>query len=277
MKKSLTLLVCVFCFATICDTAVAQSDDEYHPFLSDRFNIGIGLFYPQKSITLRVDGSLPEDEIDLDKALKMNESETTAIMEFRWRFGEKWSLWAQYWDVNSTGKAVLEEDIEWEDVVFQEGSFVSGGVDLSVARLYFGRTFYTRPGQEFGLGAGVHWMELGAFLEGQVLTNMGDTEFYRGNVSADVPLPNLGAWYHFSWHPKWVLQTRIDWLSVSIGDYSGSLWDAQAGVNWQFSKYVGLGLYYQAFRLDVDVDSSGWHGKAELDQHGPILSLSGSW
>lgn len=277
MKKALTLLVFLCGLIANTDMAVAQSGDEYHPFLSDRFNIGIGLYYPTKSLTLRVDGSAPEDEFDLDEALKLDENETTGNLNFRWRFGEKWSFWGQYWQVNSSGGAVLEEDVEWEDVIFQEGSFAKGGFNVDIARLFFGRTFVTRPGHEFGLGLGLHWMELGVSLEGQVLTSVGDTEFYRGNVSADVPLPNIGGWYNFSWHPEWVFQARIDWLSASIGDYSGGLWNAQAGVNWQFSKYVGLGLYYQGFTLNIDVDKNDWHGKAEADQHGPILALTGSW
>ena len=277
MKKALTLLAFTACFIANTNSALAQSGDEYHPFLSDTFHIGTGIFYPTKTLTLRVDGSTPEDEIELDEALKLDESEATGNLNFRWRFGEKWSFWGQYWKVQSDGGAVLEEDIEWGNVVFQEGTFANGGMDISVARLFFGRTFYTRPGHEFGLGGGLHWMEMGAYLEGQILTSIGDTEFYRGNVSADFPLPNIGGWYHFSWHPKWMFQARIDWLKATVGDYSGGLWNAQAGVNWQFSKRLGLGLSYQGFILDVDVDKGNWHGKAEADQHGPILALTASW
>jgi hypothetical protein len=74
-----------------------------------------------------------------------------------------------------------------------------------------------------------------------------------------------------------VFLARVDWLSASIGDYSGGLWNANAGINWQFSKHFGVGLSYQTFTLDVDVDKSDWHGKAEADQHGPMLSLTASW
>lgn len=273
-------LITAFLFVSLLGVSMpahAQDDDSYHPYLSDRFNLGIGYFYPRKSLTLRVDGATTDNDIDFDETLSLDESEGTGNLTFRWRFGDKWSLWGQYWQVSSSDTAVLKEDVEWEDVVFQEGTFARGGFDVDIARIFFGREFLERPGHELGLGIGLHWMQFGAFLEGQILTDMGDTDFYRGDVDADIPLPNIGGWYMWSWSPKWVFLARIDWLSASIGDYSGGLWNANAGVNWQFSKHVGVGLSYQAFNLNVDVDKTDWRGKVEADQSGPMLSLTATW
>lgn len=254
-----------------------SSDADYHPFLSDTFNLGIGIYYPTKDLELRVDGSLQEFGFDFDETLKLDDSEATANLTFRWRFGEKWSMWGQYWNLGSNGGAVLEEDVIWGDVTFKEGSFVRGGFSSDIARLFFGRSFFTRPGHEFGAGIGAHWMELSANIEGQVLTSEGDTELYRGRVSAGVPLPNIGAWYLYSWSPRWVLSARVDWLSASVGDYSGGIWNGNVGVSWQFSRHAGLGLSYQSFILKVDVDDSDWHGRAEVSQNGPMLALYATW
>jgi hypothetical protein len=81
----------------------------------------------------------------------------------------------------------------------------------------------------------------------------------------------------YSWSPKWLFSARLDWLKVSIGDYSGSLWDARTGIHWQAFENIGLGLYYFAFNLNVDVDKENWHGKAESTNHGPLLALTASW
>jgi hypothetical protein len=258
-------------------SAVAQDSDLYHPFLSDRFNLGVGAFWPSKELTLRVDGSAPEEEIDFDEMLRLDDYERTGSAVFRWRFGQKWSFWGQYWSLEDRGGAVLDEDTEWEDVIFKQGTFVNGGMDTTVARLFFGRTITSGTQFEFGLGAGFHWLELGAFLEGQALTDGGDTEFQRESVSADFPLPNIGVWYHYSWSPNWIFQTRVDWLSASVGNYSGGLWNVQAGVNGSFFRNFGIALHYNAFVLDVDVDKSDWHGKAESVQHGPFLALTATW
>ena len=37
------------------NSAVAQTADDYHPFLSDKFNIELGVFWPQIDFTAQVD------------------------------------------------------------------------------------------------------------------------------------------------------------------------------------------------------------------------------
>jgi hypothetical protein len=39
----------------------------------------------------------------------------------------------------------------------------------------------------------------------------------------------------------------------------------------------GIGLYYNSFNVDVDVDKSDWRGKAESKQNGPYIALTGTW
>ena len=96
-------------------------------------------------------------------------------------------------------------------------------------------------------------------------------------MDAAFPLPNLGAWYMYSWSPRWLFSARIDWLSVTFGDYSGGLTDTQVGVNYQISDTFGVGLSYNRFGFDVDAKGSDINGRIETGQAGPRLTLTGSW
>jgi len=258
-------------------TVIAQESGEVHPLLNAKFALGLGAFSPQKQFEIRVDGSSPSDEIDFDETLGADDSETTGAMAFRWRFGEKWSLTGQYWAVDSQSGAILNQDVEWNDIVFKEGTFANAGLKTTISRVFFGRTFKTGPNYEFGLGAGLHWMEWDIFIEGEAIVGEGTTEFQRGSVDAAFPLPNIGGWFMYSWSPKWIATVEVDWLSVSIGDYSGGLLNARAGINYQAFKHIGIGLSYNNFILDVDVDKSDWHGKLETTQRGPRLELTATW
>ena len=187
-------------------------------------------------------------------------------------------MWGQYWSLSDSEKSVLTEDVEWEDIVFKEGTFVAAGIDQEIARLFLGREFFTpQPNHEFGLGLGLHWMNLEAFIEGQILTDQSDLEFRREKVSADFPLPNIGAWYGYSWNSKWILKARLDWFSANVGDYEGDIWNTQVGLHWQAFKNFGFGLYYNGFLVNVDVDRKNWSGEAETKQHGPWLAITASW
>jgi hypothetical protein len=280
MKAPIIRLTTCFLIAILSGTAMAQesgSSTSYHPFLSDKFHLGIGGFWPQKTIKLRADGSSPGDEINFEEDLGFDESESTSSINFRWRYSKSWSFWAQYWKVDSEGGAVLEEDYEWDDVIFKEGTFARAGSDFTVLRLFFGRAFkFGGPRQEFGLGAGLHVIEIDGFIEGEIIT--GSTkEFHHEKVKATLPLPNIGAWYMYSWSPKWLVDARIDYLSASLGKYSGGLWHAQAGINYQISDVFGLGFAWANFNLKADVDESAWHGSIETQQYGPRLELTASW
>ena len=149
--------------------ALAQESAESHSWLEDRFQISVGAFARRQAFKFSADGSLPEEEIDFDEALGVDDNDISASLTFRWNFGEKWSLWGQAWRVQAKGGALLTEDIEWENLVFQEGSFVNAGVENSVIRAFIGRKVSTGSRHEFGLGAGFHWLELSAFIEGEAL------------------------------------------------------------------------------------------------------------
>lgn len=255
----------------------AQETDGVHPILGDKFYISAAAFFPRKEIRVGVDGSVPGEEIDFGDSLNLKDDDSTVALNFRWRFGEKWSVAGQYWDLSDSVRATLDEDVPWGDVVFQEGTYAKASTTFSVARVFFGRKFSTSDFHEFGLGAGLHWLEVGASIEGQILSNVGDTKVYRGAVSADAPLPNIGGWYTYAFNSKWALATRLDWLSASIGDYSGSLWNAGIGLHWAMFEHVGAAVSYNYFALNVDVDKYGWHGGFETSQHGPSLKLTAYW
>lgn len=264
---------------TVCLPApiLAQSAGSYHPLISDEYMLSVGVFFPDKNFKIRVDGSVPGEEIDFEEALKLDNSEATWALNFDWRFGEKWSVSGQYWKITDSATAVLEEDIQWEDVVFQAGTFAGAGMGLDVVRVFFGRAFATGPQYEFGAGLGFHWLEIDAYLEGQILTSEGDSRLYRDSVDYGFPLPNIGAWYVYSWSPKWALLARVDWLSASVGDYSGGLWNAKLGVNWALTEHFGISGTWNFFELEGDVDRSDWRGKVESEQNGPYIALTANW
>jgi hypothetical protein len=278
VKTRLTTAALSIAALVISAPLFAQNQNDVHPWLEDDFIVNLGGFLPNKDFKIRVDGAVPGREIDFDESVDVTNDDTTGSLWFRWKFGDKWSVAGQYFATDDSGEAVLADDVFWGDNMLQAGSNVGAGVNVDLARVFFGRTFFTTaPQHEFGLGAGLHWLQIEAFLEGEVFVNDQSTGFRRETVSADLPLPNIGAWYWYSLSPRWLLTSRLDWFSASIGDYSGSLWNASVGVNFQPWEHVGFGLSYQMFQVDVDIDKSDWHGNAELTYSGPFLSVDFNW
>ncbi len=276
--KFLKTYICAFFLMAISTSSVsAQESDssrKYHPFLSDNFHIGVGVYRPTKKDKIGADLGLSPGS---GASLEDSESQSTGMFDFRWRYTKNWHFQTTYWNTDSESRKTLTADFEFGGETFQAGSFVGTGVDTSIARLFWGRSFFRKPNHDWGVGLGLHWMEIDVFVEGQIDTGGGSTGFRRESASAVAPLPNLGIWYNYSWSPNWVLLTRFDWLEITIDEFSGSMYDVSVGVNYQMSDHFGMGLAINGFRLDVEINSTDWRGKLVTEQYGPRLNATWSW
>jgi hypothetical protein len=272
------LLLCVLLIAGT-NLVYAQESGNIHPSLTEKFVLDMGIFFPSRSFEIHVDGSIAgaNPNIDFEDEFGLNKSDETFAIEFGWRFGKKWSLLTQYFESSGSRSAVLDEDIEWNDVVFGQGSNAAAGQEFSVLRVFFGRQFATSERHDFGIGAGLHWLEIGAFIEGDILVSGAPNEFRRESVRAEFPLPNVGAWYKYSLSPKWAFRARYDYLSANIDDYNGSLVNASLGFNYRMFENFGLGLSYNAFELDLGITRDDWRGDVTSRYEGLYVSASAYW
>jgi len=274
--KSLSIAMTLFLCCCFCASAYAEETANVHPFLSETFNVQLGVYLPRRNIFVRVDGSAGGENIgiDFDENLQLSKNDNLFALEFTWRFGEKWSLRSQYFDSSTRKSSVLQEDIEWGDDIIQAGSSVSAGSSQTIKRFFFGRSFDSSPEYDYGVGMGVHWLNTGVFVERDFATDFGDASA----VSASGPLPNIGGWFYYSPTAKWLVGGRLDWFEASVGDYAGSIINVGVGANYQFAEHFGIGAKYQIFELAAEIRNKPvWRGRLETKYDGLYLYLSGNW
>ena len=274
--KSLLLSVTLIMGATFSN---AQEVGDVHPVLTEKYTLHAGVFFPDRNFRIQVDGAVAglNPNIDFENEFGLNKSDEVFAVEFGWRFGKKWSLLTQYFDTSGSRTAVLDEDIEWEDVIFAEGSTATAGQEFSVVRAFIGRRFDTNERHDVGIGGGVHWFELGGFIEGEIIVAGQGTQFHRESVSTEAPLPNVGAWYNYSISPRWAFTSRLDYLSADIDDYSGNLLNFGIGVNYRAFDKFGIGLNYNHLELDLSITKPNWRGGTETTYQGLFVYASGYW
>jgi hypothetical protein len=274
--KGISAFLMLFMF----DTAIAQ-DYDFHPVLSDRFLLKIGAFKSNNSFNISAEGNVVNEdrEINFAKALGVDQDSTVLFSEISWQIGaeKKWKLAGQYFDTSSDGSATLLEDVEWQDIKFKQGAFVEAGVDLEVVRVFVGRSLFKDEQNDFGIGFGVHNIKVGAFMLGDAELDDGTTAFRESSVDNSQPLPNIGSWYKYSPKKDWLIHGRVDWISAKIGDYDGTLWNVDVGVNYQPFRNFGIDLSLQYFDLDVGIKKNDWDGGVRVSYVGPVLSLVAVW
>ncbi len=258
----------------------AQEPAKVHPYLTEKSFIDIGVFFPDRRLKLSADGSISgiQPFVDFNKDLRLKASDETFAVDLGWRFANNWLLFGQYFESNGHSRWTLEEDIEWKDVVFQADSNVAAGTGFSLTRVFLGRELDKSDRHEFGLGAGFHWIDIDAFIEGTVIiVGGGETTARREVVDTEGPLPNIGAWYKYSITPRWAVRGRLDWLNADVGRYDGSLTNFSIGLNYQVVEHVGIGLNYNNFELDVKIDKTDWRGRIFTSYEGLYAYLSIYW
>lgn len=273
--------VFLFCLMLLggLQSGYAANTEGKHPYLEDTFFVDVGIFLPDRRLGLAVDGSGGQinDPIEFEESVRFKKSEDVFSLEFGWRFGEKWRLVGQYFESSGSSSWVLEEDVEWEDLVFLAGTNANAGAEFLVMRGFFARDFNVGEKHEFGLGAGIHWLDIGAHIEGTVIVEGGGTETARESVGVSGPLPNIGVWYNYSISDRWAFRFRNDYFSANIGKYDGSMVNLALGVNFQIARNFGIGLDYNHFDLDVDIDESDWRGHVDTSYEGLFAHLSFYW
>lgn len=271
------IIILLFLILTPSSLLFSQETIEKHSILTDKYQFGIGFFYPSKSIDIGVDGSIPNDDIEFGNAFGFDNSQITFFLGFDWHFSKKWKLSAEYFGLNNSNSRELKEDINWDDLTFEKGTNVKGGVNFNMYRIYVGRIFTSGEKHQFGGGLGVHAMNVKAFLEGDVLSSEGDVSFERSRKTITIPLPNLGLWYYFAPNKKWAFTARIDLFAISINDFTGRLWDITPGINYQLFKNIGVALNYRYINIGAKFDTTDWGGNVDIIFQGPSFTITGNF
>jgi len=268
-------------FTALCILLLAPSANaqDMHPLMDSKYWLSAGVYAADRTFEAEAKGSVPgtNREIGFEGAFGVDDAPNLFMAEFGWQFSEKWGLAFQYFQSDREGSKTIDESFEWEDVTYDVGVDITAGTNVSIARFFFARQFWDGGPHSVRVGAGLHWLEMGAFVEGIATLNDQSTEFRRNTVSMSAPVPNIGAWYRYSPSDRWLMTARLDWLSASVGEYSGGIWNVSAGANYRFFKNFGAGINYQFFQLDGSVDSDNWQGGVKAQFKGPHIYINGFW
>jgi hypothetical protein len=258
---------------------LVAAEDDVHPLMNSKYWGNVGVYFSARDFDASASGSIGEvtGGIDFESRAGLGDRPDLFMAELGWEFSSDWGVALQFFESKRSASRTLTDSIEWQDLVFDVGVSVEAATSVEITRLFFARRFRDEGPHSLRLGAGFHWLRVGASLAGQATLDDLSTEFRRSAVSTDIPMPNIGAWYRYSPSRRWMFNLRADWLSASVDKYKGGIWNASAGVNYSPWDHLGLGLSYQFFELDGEIKEDNWRGEIRTEFTGPFVYLSGFW
>ena len=248
--------------------SAAVADD--FSLISAKGYASLGTFSNDNSLKIRLDGDTSGgDEVSWSDTFGKGEK-TRFRFDGVWRFSERHHLRAMYTDYSLSRTETLDEDIQWGDDLILAGSSATGKLAFSVAELAYEYGFRRGDNLELALTAGIHYTTFEAKLTADVQTPGGGvSDQLGGKASVGAPLPVFGA--RALWHlgGNFYLDAMAQWFALSIDQYDGSLVNYRAALLWQPKKWVGLGVGYDSFNVDVDVDKDTFRGTLDWTYEGP--------
>jgi hypothetical protein len=262
------VLVCCLGF-----TSARAEEETSVNVLDKRFTLyGGAQFYQADGEFGYIEEGQPDIKVDMDD-LGLDEDAVTPVFGGIINFGRKWTLRLDYFGYHEDGKNTVDFSFDFEDVTIPAGALVDSSLDLDVYVANFSYNFIHSERARLGAGVGVHLADLEIKISGK-LTDPVEVDLGRGDASLFAPLPNLYVMGAYAFTDRFLIRGGGGGMSLTYGDWDGSLWFANAFLEyWPFNN-AGIGAGYRY--LDADVDYDPGHKKETYDftLPGPVVYLT---
>jgi hypothetical protein len=246
--------------------------------LEDTFQLSLGTFILDFDPTLRLDGEAGAGTPVDWKGTFGGGDLTRFRIDGSWRFLDRHKLRAGWFNYSRTRSAIIDQEISWGDEVFQVGAEVQSKFDFDVYQLGYEYAFRRTDSYELAAAIGLHVTDLSASLSAQGSNQGGASEQANAETgSATAPLPVIGLSGLWALPNDFWLNASAQYFYLSFGDYEGRIQDYRLALTWQPRKWIGVGIGYDYFSLNVDADRPRFTGKLEWTYSGPMLFYSASF
>lgn len=196
------------------------------------------------------------------------------------RFADRHKLRALEFSSSHSRSTTFDEDIEWGDETFQANGTIDGEIKFSIYELTYEYAFIRRESYELAASVGLHYADFEATLaETATATGTGASADGRIEKSGDVgaPLPVFGLRGTWSLWKTFSIDVSGRFFSLTYGEIEGNIQDYRLLLNWQPKSWLGIGVGYDRFSVDVDVDSDNFRGTMDWQYQGPMIFYSVSF
>ncbi len=232
----------------------------------DRFSVSVGVFFADRDTRTSVDGDIPGSgtDVDLENDLGFNKSDSVFRFDGYFRFNEKHRLDFSAFDLSRTGSKQITEEFVWKDTLYPVDVLVNASLDLSIYRLAYTWSFMRRDNGYLGASAGVYVADIGTSIAAESIGRSSS-----GGVTAPLPVFGLRGQYDFS--EKWSFRGSAEIFAIEYGDYSGTLYDVYAGLDYQLFEHAAIGVGINSVDIGVDITKPNFNGDLNWRYSGGLL------
>ena len=213
---------------------------------------------------------LPGTVIDFEDDLDIEDGKTLPAIQAGARFG-RFTFTGEYYALGREGTRTLTRDIVFDGATYPASVEVDSEFKSNVYRATVGYSFILNDKAELGAGIGLHATDFELALNGMASVGGGALQQESRARSFLAPMPTVGIYGAWNISNKLTLSGRVDYLSLSIDDYSGSLVNAQAALGYRVTRNIMVGAAYRYVAYDLDVEKDDYTAGVDYDFNGPSI------
>jgi len=219
---------------------------------------------------------------DLDKTLGNASDATRVRVDALWRITPTQHLRLLYFKNDVSRSKSIGTDVTWGDYTFQAGSNLASDNSLDVFEIAYEYAFKREPSYEIAGSFGVHVLDISMKFSGTATVtdsngNVSSASFISSSSSLPAPLPVFGLRAGWLVAPEWYIDAQAQIFKIDFQGYQGFWSDYRVSATWMFSRHLGIGLGYNRFGVNVDVDRANFDGRLRFGYSGLQAFLTGTF
>jgi hypothetical protein len=215
----------------------------------------------------------PEISVNMDD-LGLNENKATPVGGLNLRMAERWNLRFDYYGYHDHGNETADFSFDFEDVNIPVGAHVDSSLDLDAYVVNLAYDLIHTERVRLGVGAGVHAAVLDLKISGKITVAGNEMSLGQGEENFLAPLPNLYLSGAYGFSDSLILRFGGGWMSMKVGDFGGSLYFANAFLEYWPFQYAGIGAGYRYLKVDVDYKPGNIDQTYNVKLPGPLIYVT---
>jgi hypothetical protein len=196
--------------------------------------------------------------VDFTTTLGGDTSTDAVRIDSLYRFNDRHAVGFSWYRVGLSGEKSLNQTIQINDQTIAAGATTQTGLSLNTYRLLYNYSFYRNDKVELAFSPGLYVIKTNFNFAGQGNINGNPGVATVINEQVSIPLPSIGLVVNYNISPKFQFQSRYDYFYLEIGQYTGSMFEFYAGLEYRIHEHFALGAAYD--RLTAGLKSSGSQG-----------------
>ena len=196
--------------------------------------------------------------VDLTNTLGVDSSTDAFRLDGLYRFNDRHAVGLSWYRVGLSGDKSLNQQIQINDQTISAGASTTTSLNFNIYRLLYNYSFYRNDKVELGVSPGLYMLQTKFNFAAQGVINGVVSRTATVNEQLTLPLPSIGFIANYNITPKLQFQSRYDFFYLSVGDYSGNMFEFYAGLEYRFFKQFAMGAAFD--RLSAGLRSSGQQG-----------------